>query len=98
MAIRITKWALLGYDTRTGEGKDYQLDMGRIKNADETLFNIYSRDITNREVGLMKEINEKNWRARAFITIGIVYRILHEEIFEALRKLLHVKIPDPYTR
>jgi len=96
---RITKWALLGYDTRTGEAKDYhQLDKDKIKKGDETLFNIYSRDVTSREAVLMMGINEKQWKARVFITVGIVYRILHEEIFEALRKFLHVNVQDPYTR
>jgi len=89
---RIATWAQVGYHYTPGNGEmpsDYFAPMGE---HDEGLMCIYAREISVR---LPDFIRLYNSRSRHLVIQGLVHRILHEEVFEGVKKFLKFELSDP---
>lgn len=105
---RITVLAALAFGEHHDAHHIQREEMAGYLHNDE-LFVIYMRDILLNRLYLYERHprflvdrrGDPNYRTadpprmhRANLAIGLFYRILHEEIFEAMRNFFHVKIPD----
>ncbi|KAA8893830.1 hypothetical protein FN846DRAFT_895631 [Sphaerosporella brunnea] len=100
---RIGKWCWAGY-RRVGLPRQEAPVHGDLPdNYFENLHNspmdplmaIYSRDIAVRGSDMIALWNCGDPDYRWYICMGLVYRILHEEIFEAIRNFLTTEMPNP---
>ena len=94
---RIFEWADSGYrfisnHPLKGSGLQQMFWEG-VGTCNDALFAIYLRDIAVRADVLESLVDDP--KNRTFVCIGLVYRILHEEVFEGMRNLLNVEIADP---
>ncbi|KAF8533603.1 hypothetical protein BDD12DRAFT_864429, partial [Trichophaea hybrida] len=83
---RIQEWVDAGYSSGGGGGGGVEID-------EEGLFMAYTQEVTGGvHVGKLKLQDEEH---RAMLCVAIIYRVLHEEVFEALHGFLTVSIPSP---
>ena len=89
---RIATWAHVGYTYGPGVsqlGADHFLACGDVN---EDLLCIYAREISVRLTTFLVLFNSEH---RHLVVQGLVHRILHEEVFEGVKKFLRFELSDP---